>query len=143
MGSLYRSIEGLLARMEIDERGWIVISGPLDCVNNVIVVVAPKISHGAETRRHRNRDRSILRKTANRERERERERTILRLLVHTRVAMRNQSRERTLAYKSSVNPLQFVFKFRPIESTYFPDVAERFGKFVERVEKHERVKVKV
>ena len=74
MGSLYRSIEGLLARMEIDERGWIVISGPLDCVNNVIVVVAPKISHGAETRRHRNRDRSILRETANRERERERER---------------------------------------------------------------------
>lgn len=35
---------------EIDEHGWIV-SGPLDCVNNVIVVVAPKISHGQRRRR--------------------------------------------------------------------------------------------
>lgn len=35
---------------EIDENGWIV-SGPLDCVNNVIVVVAPKISHGQRRRR--------------------------------------------------------------------------------------------
>ena len=92
--------------MEIDERGWIVISGPLDCVNNVIVVVAPKISHGAETRRHHNHDRSILRETANREREREREpKANLDLQIQSFPLQRERS--------------PFVFKIRPIETTFF------------------------